>query len=260
MTLAMPDSVNVNQLPVGYDAYLGYDDGEFQTAAALRKLFPEANLVILTVTGAFGQGTHGVLVASGVDAEPGDVTAAAAVNWAASHLAPAGAPGPVIYASVIGNPGFGMVDVLDRLEHARIARSEVRLLSAHYGEGPHICGPDSCDAIAVEMDGTQWTDQFTTPAGAVIDMSMLRDDFFAPAQSETERLVTELGIVRQGMTGDAVKTVQGLCNARNSAKLTIDGIFGGQTEAAVIWLQSHAHVTTDGIVGPQTWPVLLGVA
>lgn len=260
MTLAMPDSVNVNNLPVGYPAYLGYVDGQFNTAAALRGLFPEAELVLLTVTGS-PVGAHGARVAAGSDAEPSDLTAARAVQWALKQLA-AQVWRPVIYASIEGEPGYGMGDVAKALTAADIPRDLVRLLSAHYGEGPHICGPNSCKLSAVAMDGTQWTDSFTTPAGAVIDMSELAGDFFAQVQeSETERLVTELGIVRQGQTGAAVRTVQGLCNARAPHPvLTIDGVFGEQTDTAVRAEQHQAGITIDGIVGPQTWPVLLGVA
>ena len=38
-----------------------------------------------------------------------------------------------------------------------------------------------------------------------------------------------------------------------------DGIFGAGTEAAVTAFQSFARITTDGVVGPQTWGRLQGV-
>ena len=40
----------------------------------------------------------------------------------------------------------------------------------------------------------------------------------------------------------------------------IDGVFGPETASAVRVMQSQAHITVDGVVGPQTWPVLLGIA
>lgn len=252
MTLAMPDSVRVADLPDGYDAYLGYVDGWYPTAAALRARFPGTPLVVLTVTGA-------TLEAGGIDCEPGNVNAyqaAAWVKWRLSHV-----PGsrPVVYASVSGWGGYGMGNVLAELGHQGIARSSVRLLSAHYGHGPHICGPDTCRAIDVPMDGTQWTDAYRTPAGAVVDMSMLAGDFFGRPETETERIVRELGIVRQGDSGEAVRTVQGLCVARGQ-DMPVDGDFGPVTRLAVIGLQGQARIAVDGVVGPQTWPVLLGVA
>lgn len=35
--------------------------------------------------------------------------------------------------------------------------------------------------------------------------------------------------------------------------VTIDGIFGGKTEQAVIKFQRSKRIAIDGIVGPQTW-------
>lgn len=267
--LAMPDAVNVNLLPAGYPAYLGYGDGEFPTAPALSHLFPDAELVILTVTGR--SEAHGVRVKPGTDVEPGDVQASDAVFWVAHTLTIAPGARPVIYASVIGQPGYGMPDVLSYLARNHIDRGRVRLLSAHYGLGPHVCGPVTCRAISTDMDGTQWTDSYPVPGG-VVDMSLLKPDFFGTtpsAPSRTERLVRELGIVRQGDTGAAVKTVQGLYNARVAGQpvtpLAIDGVFGPATAQAVRGLQRLAvntgdKITVDGIVGPATWPVLLGVA
>ena len=38
----------------------------------------------------------------------------------------------------------------------------------------------------------------------------------------------------------------------------MDGIFGAETEKAVRTFQKESGLTMDGIVGPQTWCVLLG--
>jgi peptidoglycan hydrolase-like protein with peptidoglycan-binding domain len=37
----------------------------------------------------------------------------------------------------------------------------------------------------------------------------------------------------------------------------VDGIFGARTEAAVRAVQGNGGVGVDGIVGPQTWPLLI---
>jgi peptidoglycan hydrolase-like protein with peptidoglycan-binding domain len=260
MTLSMPDSVTVANLPDGYPAYLGYTDGKFNTAAELRRRFPAAELVLLTATGE-NTAAHGARVAAGADSEPGDLTAAAAVALVQAK-AELGLR-PVIYASTVGAAGYGMPSVLAEMRALGIDRQDVRLLSAHYGDGLHICGPHTCRLIDVEMDGTQWTSMFKGLNGSDVDMSMLADDFFTalPDSTETERLVQELGIVRQGMAGGAVKTVQALCNARMPIPaLSIDGAFGPATFKVVAALQARAKITADGVVGPQTWPVLLGVA
>lgn len=264
MALYMPDAVNVNDLPVGYPAYLGYVDGAFPTGKVLPAMFPEAQIVLLTVYGtAFA---HGVRVAPGSDVEPGDLTAEHGAVWAKGALADNPAARPVIYASVEGELGYGMPEVMLELASLGISRSRVRLLSADWTGNPHVCGPGTCKKTSVPMDGTQWTNDYKTPAGAIIDMSLLDYDFFSstplPVSTETEKIVQELGIVRQGDTGPAVRTVQGLCNARGTVNLTvtIDGEFGIVTDSAVKGLQHAAGITADGIVGPLTWPVLLGIA
>ena len=69
-----------------------------------------------------------------------------------------------------------------------------------------------------------------------------------------------------GDTGPHVRTAQGLLVARyyqlgSTGQLHdgIDGAFGPLTYAAVKEAQGAAHITVDGIIGPQTWPVLAGV-
>lgn len=63
--------------------------------------------------------------------------------------------------------------------------------------------------------------------------------------------------VQQGSTGDAVRALQTLLNAKRSAGLTVDGVFGAGTRAAVISFQQHAGIGADGVVGPTTWQNLL---
>lgn len=104
--------------------------------------------------------------------------------------------------------------------------------------------------------------------GGCFDMSALKADFFAgQTRTETEKIVQELATVKLGSTGPFVRTAQGCLLARGyaigvSGVLTagVDGVFGKLTDAAVRQLQAKASLTIDGIVGPATWPVLLGVA
>jgi len=77
--------------------------------------------------------------------------------------------------------------------------------------------------------------------------------------------ITGMPVVRQGDTGPVVRTVQGLLLARSyvightgQLGVGLDGQFGPLTDAAVRNLQAAARITIDGIVGPQTWPVLAG--
>ena len=59
-----------------------------------------------------------------------------------------------------------------------------------------------------------------------------------------------------GAKGDAVHVLQGDLN-KHGAKLTIDGVFGIRTLAAVRAFQQAEGITVDGIVGPVTWSDLI---
>jgi peptidoglycan hydrolase-like protein with peptidoglycan-binding domain len=53
-----------------------------------------------------------------------------------------------------------------------------------------------------------------------------------------------------------VRSLQYLLDA-HGAKLTVDGVFGAQTTAAVTAFQRAHHLTADGVAGAQTWRALL---
>lgn len=80
-----------------------------------------------------------------------------------------------------------------------------------------------------------------------------------PPVNWQEHMMQQLPVVQQGATGTVVRTIQGLCGARGWP-VGIDGSFGPETENAVHLVQAHAGLTNDGIVGPKTWPALLGIA
>jgi len=64
--------------------------------------------------------------------------------------------------------------------------------------------------------------------------------------------------VQQGSQGAAVQAVQSQLKSRGQA-VTVDGNFGGQTDAAVRAYQGGHGLVVDGQVGPQTWqPMLVG--
>lgn len=71
--------------------------------------------------------------------------------------------------------------------------------------------------------------------------------------------------VRWGSTGSAVRAVQDQINFRRGlggeALLSVDGVFGPRTDAAVRQFQEvmalQLPVTVDGIVGPATWRGLI---
>ena len=66
-----------------------------------------------------------------------------------------------------------------------------------------------------------------------------------------------LPILREGSRGGYVKSVQILLNAYYGCHLTVDGIFGPATKAAVINFQGKEGLAKDGVVGARSWPALL---
>jgi len=67
-----------------------------------------------------------------------------------------------------------------------------------------------------------------------------------------------LPTLQKDAAGAQVRTVQGLLQARGYS-VTLDGVFGPATQATVERFQGNAHLSADGVVGPQTWPALMDV-
>ena len=63
-------------------------------------------------------------------------------------------------------------------------------------------------------------------------------------------------LLKQGSQGHPVPALQYLLRDRGH-HVTVDGIFGPMTEAAVEQFQIADQLRVDGIVGPQTWGALV---
>jgi hypothetical protein len=258
MTLTMADSIYAANLPPGYGAYAGYVNGNWPDFGQIAVRNPSAYLLPIAVTSSAD--------ATCLDIETGDAAAADAPAWVRRQFA-RGIGRPVLYSSVSNMPA-----VLSVLSGAGISRASVRLWSAHYGAGQHICGPYSCKWPGVPpMDGTQWTDSAPGMNGSKIDASVLTDGFFGgatppppqpPGSSGAapweENMMRQLPVVQQGATGTDVRSVQSLCGARGHPT-AVDGAFGPNTASAVKSVQAANHLVVDGIVGPATWPALMAV-
>ena len=62
--------------------------------------------------------------------------------------------------------------------------------------------------------------------------------------------------LRSGSSGNFVYLLQYILS-QNGYNLTIDGVFGANTQRAVTEFQTANNLTADGIVGPNTWRTLL---
>lgn len=65
-------------------------------------------------------------------------------------------------------------------------------------------------------------------------------------------------ILRKGSRGNDVQTLQQEL-VRQGYPIEVDGIFGTETESAVLMFQEDHELTPDGIVGPRTWEALHAV-
>ena len=68
--------------------------------------------------------------------------------------------------------------------------------------------------------------------------------------------ISPFPLVRKGDQNHPVKTLQYLLRARGHT-VTVDGIFGPNTDAAVRAFQRQKGLAVDGIVGPNTWAALI---
>lgn len=67
-----------------------------------------------------------------------------------------------------------------------------------------------------------------------------------------------LPLLKKGSRGDPVVSLQVLLTAKGHS-CAADGIFGSETEQAVLAFQKAEGLDADGIVGPMTWKAVLGV-
>lgn len=244
--ITMFDAIDDTQFPAGAAAYAAYVDGDLADQpnySFIVRAFPDAEHLSITLDPSKR--------AMALDVETGAATPADIPTWYARQRV-AGVARPCVYA----NASTMEAGVIVVLSARQIPRASVRLWSAHYTEEPHICGPASCGATSIDMDGTQWTEH---ALGRDLDQSLLLDDFFgsqpAPPLPEWE-IDMGLPTVQAGSTGPIVKSIQGLCAARGHAT-AIDGSYGNLTMQAVKSCQQAAGVAMDGICGPVTWVVLI---
>lgn len=259
MALTMWDSIDTTQLPPGPGyCYAGYVNGHWPNYNPIVSKFPGHHVLSIAVFASAD--------ADCLDVENGDATPQQAAGWFLRQLA-RGVARPCIYASA------SVIDtIISLMKAAGISRSSIRLWSAHYGSGAHICGPASCRLTSLPADGTQWT---SSALGRNLDESVLLDNFFgttpAPTppppvtyltSAEMGHIMGQLPVLSAGMNDSQfphwyIHRVQAILNLIYGHSLVADGAFGPATETAVKSLQAGAKLTQDGVVGAQTWSILI---
>ena len=144
------DAFQVATLPGGLDAYMSYVDGFGGWNALVQRFGAQFSGLLLSIT------VHpGGRPARCADVEPRAMSNGELPHWL-DHVAltDGGKQLPWVYTSA---SNF-------QAANAAIGARHVVRWSAHYGHGPHICGPHTCGYP--QADWTQWTD------GATFDRSI----------------------------------------------------------------------------------------
>lgn len=98
------------------------------------------------------------------------------------------------------------------------------------------------------------------PASKNNNSSSLGDEqSSSPTKLGGQTVMIELNVLKQGATGNQVKTLQRLLSSfgYSLGSSGVDGSFGPATKKAVIAFQKARKLEQDGIVGAKTWNALL---
>jgi hypothetical protein len=149
--IVMYDSVTVERIPANATHIACYLNGLYANAGAMRKRFPHAVLVTITIDAED-------LLADCIDCETGDATPAQAAGWAIRKIRRGEIP--KIYANRSTMPF-----VWHLLQRAGVKRDQVKLWVADWTEEAHIPEP---------YDACQWHGGMTVP----YDESLCLASFF----------------------------------------------------------------------------------
>jgi hypothetical protein len=194
----MYDTITNDQFPPGAAAYAGYVDGNLGNQpnyAYIVAAFPKAQHLSVAL---FSNDN-----ADALDVEPGASVPSDIPAWYNAQRK-RGIQRPCVYASASTMNN----EILPVLNGAGIARGTVRLWTAHYDVGQHICGPNSCGALSINADGTQWTPNAVVNGVALnLDESLLLENFFTTDSTVTTEAELQSGQLNPGKNAHTVIAV-----------------------------------------------------
>ncbi len=146
-----------------------------------------------------------------------------------------------------------------RGDAVRFMQSSLNRISALFDEIPTLAEDGIFGAMTAEAV-TVFKRLFGLPAGSIIDEDTWNLIVKIDGDIQTDAYGGEL--LRLGSRGNEVRRLQELLSALNASYppipvLTSDGIFGSNTQSAVIAFQQIFNLSPDGIVGQITWNTLL---
>jgi hypothetical protein len=194
----MYDTITNDQFPPGGEAYAAYVDGNLGNQpnfAYIVATFPKAQHLSVAL---FSNNN-----ADALDVEPGASVPSDIPAWYNAQRK-RGIQRPCVYASASTMND----EILPVLSGAGIARGTVRLWTAHYDVGEHICGPNSCGALSINADGTQWTPNAVVNGVTLdLDESLLLENFFTTDPTLSTEAELQSGQLNLGKNAHTVIAV-----------------------------------------------------
>jgi peptidoglycan hydrolase-like protein with peptidoglycan-binding domain len=120
-------------------------------------------------------------------------------------------------------------------------------------------------ALGISVDGMfgpetkEAVEHFQSSHGLAVDGIVGSQTSSVLASGSAKASTAGVSSIEEGTIRNAVNTGSGeggVQRLQSALKLTPDGTFGPETEAAVRRLQARHGLTVDGVVGPETWAVL----
>jgi hypothetical protein len=235
----MYDTILNDQFPPGAAAYAAYVDGSIDNQpnyAYIVATFPKAQHLSIALFSSDN--------ADALDVEPGASTPGDIPDWYNAQRK-RGIQRPCVYASTSTMNG----EILPVLTGAGIARSAVRLWTAHYEAGEHICGPGTCGLLSIDADGTQWTPNAVVNGQTLdLDQSLLLDNFFSTDSTVTTEAELQSGQLNLGKNARTVIAVPE--GTAHHIAFAVDNGAQGQPPAKlrVAIFDTKWHVTNDVVV------------
>ena len=100
--------------------------------------------------------------------------------------------------------------------------------------------------VRTKLSERKWTNYFEHPLF----------DYSTTPQPEVKYVTIEMPVLRKGDKSQAVKTMQACLDVYGYG-LSIDGSFGGKSDAALRDFQKKHGLTVDGVCGKNSWNALL---
>ncbi len=116
-------------------------------------------------------------------------------------------------------------------------------------DAPDLYGAGMLELEGLELDGGFSATPATSPMSQALAPTSPTETAPTAASTPTDAAKKAKPVLGLGARGPEVRALQEKLNTKGDAGLTVDGIFGDQTERAVKSFQRDAGIADDGIAG-----------